>query len=257
MKKAVLAFALMFTFVISKAQQTTAMDFTMNDCNGNMHQLFTELDSGEVVILEFFMNCSSCIVAGQKITPMYNDLAAAFPGKVHFWAFAYNNTMTCTSAGNVINNNGINAVPFDSGAAQVAYYGGFGMPTIAVVAGNQHSVLFSNVGFSTSDTTAMGTAIRNFFLTGVGETNATVSHLATFPNPATENVQINYTLTKNSDVTVQVVNTLGQTVRENSLGEVTAGAQTTTLSVADLEPGVYFVRLSTAEGIVSRAVVIE
>lgn len=257
MKKAILALALMFTFVISKAQPTTAMDFTMNDCNGNMHQLFTELDSGEVVILEFFMNCSSCIVAGQAITPMYNNLAAAYPGKVHFFAFAYNNTMSCTSASNVINNNGINAIPFDSGAAQVAYYGGFGMPTIAVIAGNQHSVLFSNVGFSIGDTTTMGTEIRNFFLTGIGETNTTVSSMEAFPNPATENIQITYELTKNSDVTVQIVNTLGQTVRENALGEVTTGMHTTSVSVADLEAGVYFVQLTTAEGIVSRQIVVE
>jgi thiol-disulfide isomerase/thioredoxin len=256
MKKLVLVFALMFTVVISKAQ-TNAMDFTDNDCNGNMHNLFTTLDSGEVVILEFFMNCGSCIVAGQTITPMYNQLAAQYPGKVNFYAFAYNNTMTCTQANNVIVGNNINAIPFDSGATQVAYYGGFGMPTIAVVAGSQHDVLFSNVGFATGDTATMAAAIHNFFLVGINETNATVSSMEVFPNPASENVQLNYELTKNSDVTLNLVNTLGQSVRTIAMGEIAAGKQTATVPVADLKAGVYFIQLTTAEGVISRRVVIE
>lgn len=258
MKKFLFSIVLVFTFAFSNAQPTTAMDFTSTDCNGNMHHLYSQLDSGHCVILEFFMNCASCIVAGQTITPMYNNLAASYPGEVHFYAFAYNNTMTCATANSVINGNGINAIPFDSGAAQVAYYGGFGMPTVAVVAGPQHEVLFVNVGFSVSDTTAMGIAIRNFHATiGVGETNSLVSSMSAFPNPASENVQIDYELTENSEVTLQIVNTLGQTVRETQMGEVAQGKHTTNVSVSDLEAGVYFFRIITAEGIVARQVVIE
>jgi thiol-disulfide isomerase/thioredoxin len=258
MKKLLFALTLIFVIGSANAQPTTAMDFTDNDCNGNMHNLFSTLDSGEVVILEFFMNCGSCIVAGQTITPMFNQLAAEYPGKVNFYAFAYNNTMTCTQANNVIVGNNINAIPFDSGATQVAYYGGFGMPTIAVLAGSNHSVLFTNVGFTTSDTTTMGIQIRNFFATiGVGETNALVSSMNTFPNPANDNVQINYTLTQGSAVTLQIVNPLGQLVRETHMGEVATGEHTTNVSVADLEAGVYFFRLCTSEGIIARKVVIE
>lgn len=258
MKKFLLSIALVFTFVISNAQPTTAMDFTDNDCNGNMHNLFTTLDSGEVVILEYFMNCSSCIVAGQTITPMYNQLAATYPGKVNFYAFAYNNTMTCATANSVIVGNGINAIPFDSGATQVAYYGGFGMPTVAVVAGGFHQVLFVNVGFATGDTATMAAAIHNFFATiGVGENNSRVTSMSAFPNPATDNVQIDFELTQNSDVTLQIVNTLGQIVRETQMGEVAQGKHTTNVSVSDLEAGVYFFRITTAEGVVARQVVIE
>src|SRR5262249_10014586 len=47
--------------------QTTAMDFYMDDCNGSMHHLYSELDPDNVIIMEFFMTCSSCVTAGHQI----------------------------------------------------------------------------------------------------------------------------------------------------------------------------------------------
>ena len=46
--------------------QTTALDFTLPDCDGVSHHLFDELDQGKVVILEFAMipSCQPCISAG-------------------------------------------------------------------------------------------------------------------------------------------------------------------------------------------------
>lgn len=257
MKNSLLAFAFMLTFVAAKAQPTTAMDFTADDCSsGNVHQLFPTLDSGHVCILEYFMNCASCIQAGQTITPMYNALAAQFPGMVHYYAFAYNNTMTCSQCNSVIVGNGVNAIPFDSGATQVAYYGGFGMPTIAVVAGNQHTVLFTHVGFTTSDTTTIGTEIRNFFLNGVGETNSLVSNMNVYPNPACDHVELKFNLVQSSEVTMQIVDPLGQVVREEQMGELTQGEHTTAVSTADLADGMYYMRLQTSEGVVSREIII-
>jgi hypothetical protein len=257
MKKATFIFAFIFASILSNAQPTTAMDFTADDCNGNMHNLFTTLDSGEVVILEYFMNCPSCIQAGQKITPMFNSLDAAYPGRVNYYAFTFNNTMTCATANSVISGNGINAVPFDSGAAQVSYYGGFGMPTIVVAAGTSHGVLFSNVGFTLSDTTTMGIQIRNFFATiGVNETVSPVTSMNVFPNPSQDEVQLDYELANNSAVTLQIVNSLGQLVRETPLGEAAQGQHTTTVNVSDLSAGVYCFRMNTAEGVTNRQIII-
>ena len=39
--------AIAFTIQVSNAQ-TTAMDFNMNDCNGTMHNLYSELDQEKV-----------------------------------------------------------------------------------------------------------------------------------------------------------------------------------------------------------------
>ena len=165
MKKLALLFVITSLFTSQFiAAQTTAMDFNRMDCNGNHHHLFAELDSNHVAILEFFMNnCNSCIVAGNKIKNMKTPLDAEFPNQIHSYSFAYTNSYSCATVADWVSNNGFATVPMDSGATQVAYYGGFGMPTVVVVGGTNDDVLFSTVGLSTSDTTAMASAIRDFF----------------------------------------------------------------------------------------------
>ncbi len=172
--------------------QTVAQDFTMTDCAGNMQHLFAELDQEDVVIMEFFMlNCNSCVVAGNRLNPMYNDLVNQYPGRVHFWQLGYTNSYDCVDLTAWASSHSYNSVVFDSGAAQVAYYGGFGMPTIAVVAGSQHQVLFKRVGFLNNDTTTIGVAARNFLntVTALSSVDAGISSSA-FPNPSTGIVRL-------------------------------------------------------------------
>ena len=69
MKKTLLLLsAIVFVINFSNAQ-TTAQDWTKTDCNGISHQLFTELDNGNCVILAFDMlpSCSLCINAAYRI----------------------------------------------------------------------------------------------------------------------------------------------------------------------------------------------
>ncbi len=67
MKKSIFLFiTLMFVLTISKAQ-TTAMQVTRTDCNGNNIDIFADLDAGKVIILHFFMpNCGACPPVAKK-----------------------------------------------------------------------------------------------------------------------------------------------------------------------------------------------
>ena len=79
------------TTFLSYANAQTAMDFNMTDCNDTMHHLFADyLDNEEVVIMEFFMECPSCVLASQSLSPMFNGLAIQYPGKVNFFTIALN-----------------------------------------------------------------------------------------------------------------------------------------------------------------------
>jgi len=248
-------FSLFFSF--AQAQPTTAMDFTMDDCNGNMRHLYGTLDSNHVVILEFFMNCPPCVAAGQEMTPMHSQLSAEFPGKVHFYEFAFNNYMTCPTITNWMANNGIVAVPFDSGAAQITYYGGFGMPTIVVAAGTQHTVLHTNMGWTPGDTAAIAAAVRNFFNTiGIEESPALSGEMNVFPSPAKQNVQLRFELKRAASPVLRIMNPLGQTLREFKPGEKTAGTHTINLFIGDLPAGAYFVQLSAGEAVLTKRFVI-
>ena len=49
MRKYILQLFLIFLIVDFSFAQTTATDFTTNDCDGVSHHLFEELDNGDVI----------------------------------------------------------------------------------------------------------------------------------------------------------------------------------------------------------------
>jgi len=68
-----------------------------------------------------------------------------------------------------------------------------------------------------------------------------------YPNPSNSVVNVDFELKNKNDVTVSIMNTVGQTVVSNNLGSV-SGVQSTQLDVSSLESGMYIVRVQTANG---------
>jgi hypothetical protein len=257
MKKIYLiSIALVFATIISKAQ-TTAMDFNRADCSGQMHHLFSELDSGNLVIMEFIMTCNSCIAAGNAIEAMIADLQTEYPGKIRWYQFAYTNTYTCATMTGFKNTNGFTSAVFDQGAAMVAYYGGFGMPTIAVAAGAGHDVLFTDVGFSISDTTAMGIAARNFFATSaVNELPKSLSAVNVFPNPTSDLLSINLNVNIKSEVSIQLTDNLGRMVMDIFSSVVNAGEFAAKADISSIPAGNYNLQVICDDKLINRKITI-
>jgi len=254
MKKNIKKFALITSLVLLSNisfAQTTAMNFNRNDCNGNNQNLFNELDAGNAVILEFFMNnCSSCVTAGQKLENMKAALLAQFPGKIKSYAIGYTNSYTCTLVKNWVNNNSFTSTPMDSGATQVAYYGGFGMPTIVILGGGtSHSVLSSPyIGFTTSDTTQMAVDIRNFLnsASGISTQVKNLAGIALFPNPANESLTVDLTLSSQALVSIHITDLLGKQVVQVARNEkMDAGISSKKINVSQLVKGTYILEIIT------------
>lgn len=157
----ILAFIAIST--VSKAQ--TVLPLIGADCNGVNHDLYSDLDSGKASILFFWMpSCGSCPPPAQKIQKMVNNILVAYPNKVTAYAMPFNNTTSCATSSNWTSSNSLPLYkPYDSGATQVANYGGFGMPTVVLLGGKgaNRRVLFSTLSFTTSDTTTMRDSILN------------------------------------------------------------------------------------------------
>lgn len=240
----------------SKAQMA-AMNFNIMDCNNTgPHNLFNDLNSGQVVIVEYFMtSCGSCVVAGQKLESMKSNLLAQYPGKIKSYAFGFNNSYSCNTVNNWVTTNGFTSVPSDSGAAQVAYYGGMGMPTIIIAAGAGHTLLGSPyVGFTTSDTTQMAANIRNFLnsqATGVTENIGMISELNVFPNPATSEIKMQFNLNENSNIVIDVLDITGRLVMNFLTEKTQAGTIIKTFNTAALAQGNYIVRIKTNDSVVN------
>lgn len=248
MKTYNLFFILLLSFIINaqlKAQTpTTAYDFNMNDCNGKMHHLFGELDSGNVVIMEFFMlSCSPCIVAGHSLDAMVTPLKKKYGEKVRFYQIGFTKSYTCTQIQNWVNTNGFaNSVPFDSGDVQVAYYGGMGMPTIAVVGGEKHDVLFTSMDFKpNTDTATISAAIHTFFNpSGIHSNASLTSSVSIYPNPTSGSLILSMNVEKSGTLSLFLSDVEGRKVIDLPLETIKAGAWNKTLALPPLKDGIYF-----------------
>ena len=217
--------ALMFAVAISKAQ-TNAMQFNGVDCNGYNVDLFADLDAGKAVALHFYMpNCTSCPPPALAIQAMADNINAAHPGKAKGYAFPFQNSTDCAYSTSWISGNGLSFyAPMDSGALQVAYYGGFGMPTVVLLGGTDHRIMFVTQSFSISDTTIMRDSILNLLnATGINEMQNFISNVSVFPNPAKDKVQLKLNVAKSSLLNIEVVNALGSVVAKIYEGETTTG----------------------------------
>jgi len=77
---------------------------------------------------------------------------------------------------------------------------------------------------------------------GIDE-NSGMSSLSIYPNPAVNFTNVVLNLTQEANVSISVVNTLGQTVYINQLGNVN-GTQNVQINTVDLEEGIYLVNVT-------------
>lgn len=224
--------------------QTTAMDFSGQDCNGNNVNLFADLDAGKAVMLIFYMpNCGSCPPVASKMQTMANNINASNPGLVKAYSFPYQNSTTCTYSSNwVVNNNLPLFAPMDSGAVQVAYYGGFGMPTVVLLGGDNHDVLFVTQDFNTSDTTTMRDLILNTFTAGVAE-QTTLQNVSAYPNPASGIVTVNFEALQGAEINMQITDLSGKAVMTFEKEKLNKGLIEKQIDISSLPVGSYILSL--------------
>ncbi|MEO6902658.1 MAG: T9SS type A sorting domain-containing protein [Bacteroidia bacterium] len=225
---------------------TVARDFKMDDCNGQMHHLFSELDSGNVVIMEFFMlSCRPCIDAGHALDAMILPLKKSYGNKVRFYQLGFTPSYTCTKIKDWISTNGFaNSVPFDSGDVQVAYYGGMGMPTVVIVGGKDHKILHNTQAFELKDTTVMSKTIHDFFAGTLGISKMTTNNsaISVFPNPATNNLTVSMNAEKSGMLSLTLMNIQGQEIMKLYHENVNAGAFSKSIPLPNIANGIYFIR---------------
>ena len=238
---------LIITVNILRAQ-TYAMPLSGLDCNGNSHNLIADLDAGKAVLLHFFMqSCGSCPPPAQKIQAMANHILATYPGMITAYAMPYNNSTTCSYTSNWVSSNNLSLyAPYDSGAVQVAHYGGFGMPTVVLLGGLDHRVLFSTQSFTTSDTTKMRDSILVLLdgLAAIATLPNSVSAFNVYPNPASDIISVNVRLKEASNMLIEVTDITGKQVAVIANEKYSTGLPAKQLNTTTFPNGNYLVRLS-------------
>ena len=239
----------------SKANAQTALQFSGVDCDGSLVDLYADLDAGKAVVLEFYMpNCASCPPPAQKIMTMGNNINQLYPGMVKGYAFPFQNSTTCSYSMNWVNSNFLSSfwTPMDSGALQVAYYGGFGMPTVVLLGGQDHRVMFSTLSFSTSDTTIMRDSILALLSsTGINDFPANVNSFSVYPNPAKDNVTISLDVKRSDAVMIELIDNAGRVI-DILTKETINGNWNKELNISTLVAGNYFIKATIDNKVITR-----
>ncbi len=87
-------------------------------------------------------------------------------------------------------------------------------------------------------------------VTGVEDVES-ISNAALFPNPTNDNATMFFELVDDTNINLEVVNTMGQRVVVKSFGEMLTGNHRVEIPASELAPGFYFVNLRTDNGVVS------
>jgi len=70
-----------------------------------------------------------------------------------------------------------------------------------------------------------------------------------YPNPAKEELFVEYNLTNNTDVVISIYNSIGSVIENIEKLNSTKGKHKVNLKVNNLKPGVYYIKVITNEGI--------
>lgn len=234
--------SLLFTFALTNAQ--TATNFNCNDCAGNNHDLFTELDAGKVIVIAWVMPCSSCLPPTLTASNIVQSYASSNPGQVFLYVVDdYANT-NCTSLGSWCTSNGITGTTFSNSAIDMLDYGSAGMPKIVVLGGTAHTVFFNQNNTAAGNSTAIQQAIDAALAVTVQDPASPLASMQVAPNPASTNATLTVNMSESSETSITVYNTPGQQVMTVYSGTLVAGETKFELNLNELAAGSYYIQVT-------------
>ncbi len=247
MKKTLLSLCIAITANVGFSQ--TAVDFTVNDCASNSHHLFAELDAGTVVVITWVMPCIACIPVASTAATTAQGYSSSYPGRVKFYLVDDYADDLCVDLVSWASTNSISPnSTFSNAAINMADYGGPGgeMQKTIVLGGSTHTVFYNVNGAIT--TGPLQTGINNALAaSGIADNNDIRLGLNVFPNPASSNSKINYTLTNSTKVRIDLLNLLGEKINTAFVGTQSPGKHEYPINMESLSEGVYFVELHAGE----------
>ncbi len=81
-------------------------------------------------------------------------------------------------------------------------------------------------------------------VTGIENAKKAKVDATVYPNPASENIQLNFDLKQQQQVNVKVVNTVGKTVKEVTMGDFQKGSNSINFNVSSWDAGLYIAQVN-------------
>jgi len=249
----ILAFLATTAFSITSSAQTTlttAVDFTITDLDGNTHNLFSYLDEGKYVCIDFFAYwCGPCQTTAPQFTNVYHQYGCN-DGDVIFLSVEYDGTDSQTHDFEVAWA-GDNPPPSSSGleggggAAHTSY--GIGAFPTYILINPSHQIVEQDIW--PMDASILDDVLQSYNLSYMSCTNSveeSVLEFAVYPVPAIDFVNVELA---DTGASIELINILGATVIATVATEYR-----TQLDVSALEVGSYFVRITEQGAVRTQAI---
>ena len=260
MKKKLLLILTVLTFSFVSNSQiggyavgATVSNFTVTDTEGHTHDLHTITASGKYVYIDFFFDtCGPC----QSVSPIFNEFYDKYGCNAgDIYCITMNNgsdsdaeviTYEQTYGGTFHH---APAVSSDGGAAAVnAAFNPAAYPTICLI-GPDNKMINTDV-WPVSDVAAFeATFPAGFSPSPIACSFASVektviNELSIYPNPATDNVNINFSTITSNQVEIVITNIIGEIIETVSINSK-IGNNIAQLNTNDYPKGHYFVSINS------------
>jgi|694.fasta_scaffold37288_2 thiol-disulfide isomerase/thioredoxin len=260
MKKLLLfLFAGAFSFQVSQAQTTLnqAVDFTATDIDGNTFNLFSKLNAGKYVMIDFFFtNCGPCQVTAPKLHEAFLNFGANGQHAEIFFVSINrddNNAVFHTWEQTYMNATGpyplgISGTQGSATAGPQSFSSTYGVgayPTMILIAPNKDIVEKDIWPISTA--ADFNTFFANHGITpnpaSINNLTATEASISLYPVPASNELNIN----ANGEVmqSIRIMDLAGNVVFSENLAQA---AMTKTIDLSNFAAGMYVTEISMADG---------
>lgn len=246
MKKIITSVALIFATLMGFAQ-TTATNWTANDCNSTSHTLFNELDNGKIIVLVWVMPCGACNSGAKQAYDAAQSFATSNPGQVLYYLVDDLGDASCAQIASFATSNQIgpnNLTTFSNvgNLIKESDFGGSGMPHVVVMGGSNHKIYFNKLNGQAADQAGITNAIDSAITTlSVGGITNQVS-FSISPNPVSDMLSIKYS---NAIEKVTVISINGQIVKDETY---TKGTLNPSINLGGLSAGTYTIKVIDADG---------
>lgn len=99
-----------------------------------------------------------------------------------------------------------------------------------------------------------GNLVPLSFITSTSEMFFEKDAINTYPNPTSDFLNIDLTLSYDADVTIDVFNLTGSIVKSADMGRMSKSTSTTSLNLNDLNTGLYFVKIAAGNQVVTKKI---
>ncbi|MBK9192369.1 MAG: choice-of-anchor J domain-containing protein [Crocinitomicaceae bacterium] len=241
--------------------------FTGTDSHGNAFDLHASLSSGQAIILDFMASwCGPCESSTPELSELIENNGSG-AGPLQAIALSVESTDNNTVMNGLNWNGGFYAYPkfayttannnqYYHYAVNHGFNTGGSIPFFVMICPNisdpgHSSIVKYDVGFGAGMFADYQTELGSCPTAYLGDSKEELLAvgLSIYPNPSSLATNIEFNAGINSDVNVQITNSLGQIVYSEMMGEV-SGMQKVEFATSNLEAGLYIVNV-TINGVVN------